>query len=99
MSQVGISVKPNLRYEPKKTTSEPNKGATNRNNVPKSSSMLNSKGLSSKESDIATSNPYAALATDEGGDEDFVENVFDESANLFPNSTTDGSSSFTAAVG
>ena len=99
VSQVGISVKPNLRYEPKKTTSEPNKGATNRNNVPTSSSMLNSKGLSSKESDIATSNPYAALATDEGGDEDFVENVFDESANLFPNSTTDGSSSFTAAVG
>ncbi|PWA95674.1 V-type proton ATPase subunit a3 [Artemisia annua] len=98
VTQVGISVKPNLRYEPKKTTSEPNKRVTNRNNVPTSSSMLKSKGLSSKESDITTSNPYAALATDEGGDEDFVVNEFDESANLFPHSNNDGSPSFTAAV-
>ena len=99
VTQVGISVKPNLRYEPKKTTSEPNKRVTNRNNVPTSSSMLKSKGLSSKESDITTSNPYAALATDEGGDEDFVVNEFDESANLFPHSNNDGGPSYTAAVG
>ena len=61
--------------------------------------MLKSKGSSSKEGEVSTSNPYAALATEEDGDADCVENEFDESANLFPNPTKGGSSSFTVAAG
>ena len=90
---VGTSVKQTIRYEPKKTTSEPKKVATS--SVPTSSSKLKSKGLSSKGGEVSTSNPYDVLATDEDGEDDCVDNMFDESANLFPNVAYGGSSSFT----
>ncbi|GJR91684.1 zinc knuckle CX2CX4HX4C containing protein [Tanacetum coccineum] len=50
-------------------------------------------GTSSKKDNITTSNSYFAL----NDDEEDVENVYDESANLF--TKTCGSSSFTAAAG
>nr|GEY17142.1 hypothetical protein [Tanacetum cinerariifolium] len=40
-----------------------------------------------------------ALENDEEEDEEHVENVYDESANLFPNSKPDESLTFTVAVG
>lgn len=98
-SHVGTSIKQTFRYEPKKTTSEPQKGATIRSSVPTSSFMLQSKGSSFKEGEVSTSNAYAALTTEEDGEDDYVENMFDESANLFTTSTKGGSSSFTIAVG
>ncbi|GJW58446.1 zinc knuckle CX2CX4HX4C containing protein [Tanacetum coccineum] len=58
------SIKQNVRYEPKTTTSTPKKGATN---------------------------------VEE--DDEVVENVYDEMANIFTNSQTGGSSSFTVAAG
>ncbi|GKC03952.1 zinc knuckle CX2CX4HX4C containing protein [Tanacetum coccineum] len=67
---VGPLVKQIVMYEPKATTSEPKKGATN-----------------------------VALENEEEEDEEHVENVYDESANLFTNSKTGESSSFMAAAG
>ncbi|GJQ93789.1 hypothetical protein Tco_0004928 [Tanacetum coccineum] len=61
----GLSVKHNVRYEPKATISAPKKGTT-----------------------------YV-----EEEDEEDVENVYDESANLIQNKKDGGSSSFTAAAG
>ncbi|GKF23009.1 hypothetical protein Tco_0075331, partial [Tanacetum coccineum] len=92
---VGPSIKQNLRYEPKANTSAPKKGATNMGNASKSASMLKT-STSSEKGKIIMSNAYSAL--DDESEED-VENVYDESANLFPNSKTGGSSSFTAAAG
>nr|GEX40671.1 hypothetical protein [Tanacetum cinerariifolium] len=80
---VGPSVKQNFKYEPKAATSQPKKGATNVVNVSKSSPKLKSTNTSSKEGNIATSNSYFALENDENEDEEHVENVHDESANLF----------------
>ncbi|GJU93587.1 zinc knuckle CX2CX4HX4C containing protein [Tanacetum coccineum] len=93
---VGPSVKQNIRYEPKETTSAPKNGATNAGNASKSSSMLKTIGTSSEKGKFTTSNSYSAL--DDESEED-VENVYDELANLFPNSKTGGSSSFKAAAG
>ncbi|GKD50649.1 zinc knuckle CX2CX4HX4C containing protein [Tanacetum coccineum] len=53
-------------------------------------------GTSSEKGKFTTSNSYSAL--DDESEED-VENVYDELANLFPNSKTSGSSSFKAAAG
>ncbi|GKA90350.1 zinc knuckle CX2CX4HX4C containing protein, partial [Tanacetum coccineum] len=92
---VGPSIKQNVRYEPKVTTSAPKKGDTNVGNASKSS-MLKTTGTSSKKGNIITSNSYSAL--DDESEED-VANVYDESANLFPKTKTDRSSSFTAAAG
>ncbi|GJY53762.1 hypothetical protein Tco_0445426 [Tanacetum coccineum] len=58
-----------------------------------------STGISSENSNINTSNSYSALENEEEEDEKHVENVYDESANLFPNSKTGESLSFTAAAG
>ncbi|GJX00643.1 hypothetical protein Tco_0184556 [Tanacetum coccineum] len=91
----GHSVKQNVRYEPKATTSAPKKGATNVGNSFKPSSMLKTTGTSSKNDNIITSNSYSTLIDEE----EEVENVYDESANLFQNTKTSGSSSFTAVVG
>nr|GEX44826.1 zinc knuckle CX2CX4HX4C [Tanacetum cinerariifolium] len=96
---VGPSVKQNLRYEPKAATSEPKKRATNVGNTSKSSSMVKSTGNSFKKGNITTSNLYSALENDEEEDEEHVENVYDESANLFFNSKPDESSTFTVAAG
>ncbi|GJU47961.1 zinc knuckle CX2CX4HX4C containing protein [Tanacetum coccineum] len=89
------SVKQNVRYEPKATTSAPKKGATNVDNSFKPSSMLKTTDTSSKNDNIITSNSYSTLIEEE----EEVENVYDEFANLFQNTKTSGSSSFTAVVG
>ncbi|GJR30345.1 hypothetical protein Tco_1106577 [Tanacetum coccineum] len=89
-----------LWYEPKAHTSEPKNGATNVGNASKSSSMLKSTGTSSKKGNIATSNSYYALENEEAEeDEEPIENVYDESANLFPNLKTGESSSITVVTG
>ncbi|GKB00565.1 hypothetical protein Tco_0828558 [Tanacetum coccineum] len=90
----GRSVKQIVRYKPKETSSAPKKGATNVSNPSKSSSMLKTIETSQKKDNFTTSNSFSALNDEEEDDE--VENVYDESANLFK---TGGSSSFTAAVG
>ncbi|GJS10905.1 zinc knuckle CX2CX4HX4C containing protein [Tanacetum coccineum] len=53
------------------------------------------KGSASKNDNIVTSNSYSAL----NDEEEDVENVYDETANLFPNSISGGGSSFTVAAG
>ncbi|GKA06998.1 hypothetical protein Tco_0686222 [Tanacetum coccineum] len=96
----GHLVKQNVRYEPKVTTSTPNKGATNLGNASKPSSMKNQLPMatitSTKEGKIKMSNSYATL-----GDEskENVENVYDDSANLFHSKTGGSSSTFTTAAG
>ncbi|GKF12239.1 hypothetical protein Tco_0050165, partial [Tanacetum coccineum] len=55
-------------------------------------------GTSSKNDNISTSNFYSTLIDDEEDEDEDVENVYDESANLFPNTKSGGSSSFTAAA-
>ncbi|GKC00813.1 hypothetical protein Tco_0986949 [Tanacetum coccineum] len=90
---VGPSVKPNVRYEPNAITSAPKKGATNVGNASKSSTMSKTTGTSSKNYNIITSNSYYAL-----NEEEDEENVYDEAANLFPNTKTVGSSSFMVAA-
>ncbi|GJT69892.1 hypothetical protein Tco_1029178 [Tanacetum coccineum] len=93
----GPSVKQNLRYEPKASTRAPKKGATNVGDASKLTSSLKNIVSSSKNDNIVTSNSYFALG-EEDAEED-VKNVYDESANLFTNTQTGGSSSFTVVVG
>ncbi|GKA11906.1 zinc knuckle CX2CX4HX4C containing protein [Tanacetum coccineum] len=85
-------VKQTVRYEPKATTSAPKKGATNVSNPSKSSSMLKTADTSPKNDNFTTSNSFSTLNDEE------VENVYDELANLVPNTNTCGSSYFTAAA-
>ncbi|GJS66843.1 zinc knuckle CX2CX4HX4C containing protein [Tanacetum coccineum] len=93
----GHSIKQTVRYEPKATTSVPKKGPTNVGNESKLSSMSKTTITSTKKGNISTSNPYFAL--EDESDED-VENVYDESANLFKSiKTGESSSAFTAAAG
>ncbi|GJS62485.1 hypothetical protein Tco_0657269 [Tanacetum coccineum] len=73
----GPSVKQNVRYEPKTNTSAPNKVVTNVSNTSQSSSMLKTTGKSSKKDNLSMSNSFSTL-----NDEEDVENVYDESANL-----------------
>ncbi|GJZ24857.1 zinc knuckle CX2CX4HX4C containing protein [Tanacetum coccineum] len=93
----GPSVKQPFRYEPTTTTGAPKKGAINVGNASKSSSMLKTAGTSSKKDNITMSNSYSALNDEEEDEEEDVENVYDESANLFPKTKIGGSSSSTAA--
>ncbi|GJU18358.1 hypothetical protein Tco_1146324 [Tanacetum coccineum] len=93
----GPLVKQNVRHEPKATTSAPKKEATNVGNASKSSSMLKTAGNSPTKDNITTSNSYFVLNDKEEDEEEHFENVYDESANLFPNTKIGGSSSFTAA--
>nr|GEU63988.1 ribonuclease H-like domain-containing protein [Tanacetum cinerariifolium] len=95
----GPLVKHNVRYEPKSTRSAPKKGATNVGNASKSTSRLTTTITSSKNDIIITSNSYFSLDDEEKDDKEEVENVYDESANLFPNTKTGGSSSFTIVAG
>ncbi|GKE42531.1 zinc knuckle CX2CX4HX4C containing protein [Tanacetum coccineum] len=94
------TVKQNVRYEPKATTSAPKKGAANLGNASKSSSMKNQPSkatiTSTKEGKITM--PYSYAALEDESDED-VENVYDESANLFRSKTGESSSTFTTAAG
>ncbi|GJR45850.1 hypothetical protein Tco_1313953 [Tanacetum coccineum] len=98
-SNNGGSVKQTIRYELKVTTSAPKKGTTNEGNASISSSMLKTTGASSKKDNISTSNTFSALNDDEEDEDKAVENVYDESDNLFPNTKTGGNSSFTVAYG
>nr|GEY54700.1 zinc knuckle CX2CX4HX4C [Tanacetum cinerariifolium] len=93
----GPSVKQNVRYEPKATTTAPKKGATYVGNTSQSSSMLKTAGNSSKKENLSMSNSFSALNDEEENEEEDVEIVHDESANL--NTKAGGSSSFTAAHG
>nr|GEV30048.1 zinc knuckle CX2CX4HX4C [Tanacetum cinerariifolium] len=95
----GPSVKQTIRYEPKVTTSAPKKGTTNVGNASTWSSMLKTTGTSSKKDNISTSNSFSALNDDEEDEDEAVKNVYDESANLLPNTKTSGNSSFTVAAG
>nr|GEX86873.1 zinc knuckle CX2CX4HX4C [Tanacetum cinerariifolium] len=91
------SVKQNVRYEPKATTSAQKNGATNVGNPSTSLSMLKTTDTSSKTDNIPSANSYFVLNDEEEEEEEDVENVYDETANLF--TKIDGSSPFTAAVG
>nr|GEX86805.1 zinc knuckle CX2CX4HX4C [Tanacetum cinerariifolium] len=95
---VGHSVKQTVRYEPKASTNAPKKGATIVSNPFKSSSMLKTADSSPKKDNFTTSNSFSALNDEEEDDEE-VDNVHDESANLFPNTKPARRSSFTAVVG
>ncbi|GJZ15198.1 zinc knuckle CX2CX4HX4C containing protein [Tanacetum coccineum] len=57
---------------------------------------LSTTGNSSKKDNLSMSNSFSALNEE---DEEDVENVYDESANLIQNTKAGGSSSFTAAAG
>ncbi|GKD10475.1 ribonuclease H-like domain-containing protein, partial [Tanacetum coccineum] len=61
--------------------------------------MLKTTGYSSKKDILSISNSFSALNDEEEDDEEDVQNVYDESANLFQNTKAGGSSSFTATVG
>ncbi|GKC16673.1 hypothetical protein Tco_1013455 [Tanacetum coccineum] len=91
----GPSVKHNVRYEPKVTTSVPMKGTTYVGYTSQSTLMLKTTGKSSKKDNLSMSNSFSAL----NEEEEEVENVYDESANLIQNTKASGSSSFTAAAG
>ncbi|GKB54421.1 zinc knuckle CX2CX4HX4C containing protein [Tanacetum coccineum] len=95
----GPSVKQIVRYELKATTNAPKKGANNMSNPSKSPSMLKTANSSPKKDNFTTSNSFSALNAEEEDDEEEVENVYDESANLVPNTKTGERSSFTAVVG
>nr|GEX70693.1 hypothetical protein [Tanacetum cinerariifolium] len=88
-----VGKKEEERYEPKANTSAPKKGATNVSNLSKSSSMLRTDDTSLKKDNFTMSNSFSSLNDEE------VENVYDESTNLYPHTKTDGSSSFMAAAG
>ncbi|GJX30921.1 hypothetical protein Tco_0240776 [Tanacetum coccineum] len=62
-----------------------------------STPMLKTIGNSSKKDNLSMSNSFSALNKEE--DEEDVENVYDESANLIQNTKAGGSSSFTDVVG
>nr|GEY20188.1 hypothetical protein [Tanacetum cinerariifolium] len=79
------------------TTSAPKKGATNVGNPSTSSSMLKTTDTSSKKDNIPTSNSYFVLNDEEEEEEEDVENVYDETTNLF--TKTGESSFFKADVG
>ncbi|GKA06678.1 hypothetical protein Tco_0685902 [Tanacetum coccineum] len=97
----GQSVKQTVRYDPNTKASVPAKEATNLGNTSKSPFMVKNQPPkvnvpSNNEGKITMSNSYAAL--DDESDED-VENVYDESANLFHSTqTSECSSTFTATA-
>nr|GEX14864.1 hypothetical protein [Tanacetum cinerariifolium] len=93
------SVKQNVRYEPKASTSAPKKGVTNVGNTSQSSSMLKTTSKSSKKDNLSMSNSFSALNDEEDDDEEDVENVYDESANFIQNTKAGGSSYFTVVAG
>nr|GEW84699.1 hypothetical protein [Tanacetum cinerariifolium] len=82
---VGPVVKQNVRYEPKANISAPKEGVTNVSKASTSSSMLKSTGTSTNNDSITSSNSFSTLNVKEEKDVEVVENVFDETANLFSN--------------
>ncbi|GKF45441.1 hypothetical protein Tco_0131993, partial [Tanacetum coccineum] len=95
----GPSVKHNVRYKPKATTSAPKKETTYVGYTSQSTPMLKTTGNSFKKDNLSMSNSFSALNEEEEEDEEYVENVYDESANLIQNTKAGGSSYFTAADG
>ncbi|GJZ21730.1 zinc knuckle CX2CX4HX4C containing protein [Tanacetum coccineum] len=96
----GPSIKHNVRYEPKATTSAPMKGTTYVGYTSQSTPMLKTTGNSSKKYNLSMSNSFSALNEEEEEDEEEeVENMYDESANLIQYTKAGGSSSFMAATG
>ncbi|GKC58563.1 ribonuclease H-like domain-containing protein [Tanacetum coccineum] len=93
----GPWVKYNVRYVPKATTRAPMKGTTYVGYTSQSIPMLKMTGNSSKKDNLSMSNSFSALNEEEEEDEE-VENVYDESANLIHNTKASGSSSFMAAT-
>ncbi|GJT48433.1 hypothetical protein Tco_0974590 [Tanacetum coccineum] len=91
----GPSIKQIVRYKPKTTLSAPKKGTTNVSNPSTLSSMLKTVENFPKKDNFTTSNSFSALNDEEEDDEE-VENVYNESANLFK---INESSCFTAAAG
>ncbi|GKA34653.1 zinc knuckle CX2CX4HX4C containing protein, partial [Tanacetum coccineum] len=89
----GPSVKHNVRYEPKVTTTASKKGPTYVGNTSQSSSMLKTTGNSSKKDNLSMFNYFSVL----NDEEEDVEIMHDESTNL--NTKAGGISSFTAAAG
>ncbi|GJX70507.1 hypothetical protein Tco_0307678 [Tanacetum coccineum] len=85
------------RKKRKATTSAPKKGTTYVGYTSQSTPMLKTTGNSSKKDNLSMSNSFSALNEEE--EEEDVENVYDESANLIQNTKAGGSSSFTAAAG
>ncbi|GJR16922.1 zinc knuckle CX2CX4HX4C containing protein [Tanacetum coccineum] len=94
---VGPSIHQNFRYEPKASTSAPKK-VVNVGNVSISSSLLKNKVTSSHQDNITSSNSFSALNVEDEEEEEEVENVYDETTNLF-NVKIGVRSSFTAAIG
>ncbi|GKC35586.1 hypothetical protein Tco_1047970, partial [Tanacetum coccineum] len=84
------------RRKGKATINALKKGATNVGNPSTSSSMLKTTGISSKKYNIPTCNSYFVLNDEQEEEEEDVENMYDETANLF--TKTGESSSFTAVV-
>ncbi|GJV61155.1 zinc knuckle CX2CX4HX4C containing protein [Tanacetum coccineum] len=75
----GPSVKLNVRYEPKATTSAPKKGVTNVGNTSQSTSMLNTIGNSSKKDNLSMSNSFSALNDEEEDDDPLLKKVLSHS--------------------
>ncbi|GJW77986.1 zinc knuckle CX2CX4HX4C containing protein [Tanacetum coccineum] len=69
---VGPSVKQTVRYEPKVTTSAPNKGTTNVGDASTSSSMLKTTSTSSKKDNISMSNSFSSLNDDEEDEDEAI---------------------------
>ncbi|GKE55460.1 hypothetical protein Tco_1494645 [Tanacetum coccineum] len=95
----GPSVKHNVKYEPKATTSAPKKRVANVGNTSQSASLLKTTDYSSKKDNLFVSNSFSALNDEEEYGEKDVQNAYDESANLLQNTKDGGSSSFMATVG
>nr|GEV61678.1 hydroxymethylglutaryl-CoA lyase, mitochondrial-like [Tanacetum cinerariifolium] len=67
-------------------------------NASNSSSLLKNIGTSSNQDNITSSNSFSALNVEDDEDEEHIENVYDETINLFNTKTSEGSS-LTAGVG
>nr|GEV09333.1 zinc knuckle CX2CX4HX4C [Tanacetum cinerariifolium] len=80
------------------TTSAPKEGVTNVGNTSQLVFMLKTAGYSYKKDNLSMSNSFSTLNEKEGDDEEYVQNVYDESANLLQNKKAGGSSYFTATT-
>nr|GEU87601.1 hypothetical protein [Tanacetum cinerariifolium] len=69
----------------KAPTSAPKKVATNMGNAFSSSSLLKNNATSSNQENITSTNSYSVLNVEDEEEGEYVENVSDETANLFPN--------------
>ncbi|GJX98846.1 zinc knuckle CX2CX4HX4C containing protein [Tanacetum coccineum] len=94
----GPSVKQTVRYEPKAPTSTLKKGTNTLGSAANSSSELNNASMSPNTDNITSPNLFSALNIDDEEEEEDVENVYDETVNLF-NLKTGGSSSFLVVAG